>query len=170
MNDIDIVTPNMGIIARLAYQYWQRLPLHVKASLDLEDVIADTVLRVCKVSWKYSPKKAKSSTFVWTVARNYCRGILVYQQHAKRKTNGVVPYTDLIHNTRPCGTIRFLEAKEAVEWVIADASDDLRRILTRFIENRRQVKWPPSLLQELQRLTARHGATRDDFRAIFMKV
>lgn len=166
----DAVVVHLGIVTKLACSYWSRLPPHARAAIDLDDMISDAIVKLVEVAPRYKSVKAQPSTFVYTIVGNHFRCLLTHYRQQKRQATAVVPIVDMGAASAPCSRLRWLEARKAVECVLGDASDELRRELAKFFATRRFRSAHQPLIAELCRLTAKHGTTPDDFRIVFARL
>jgi DNA-directed RNA polymerase specialized sigma24 family protein len=161
----NLVDDHFGIIVKLSYRYWRYLPDSVKLYLDIDDVIVECVLAVLEKQHRYNPARGAASTFVWHIVRSHCSSI-VGRNRAKKRSAVVLPLRELRSASRPCDALQLSEAKKAVEAILADASDGLRRSLTRFLETRR-TRVQAHLQEELRMLVRKHNVTYRDLELAF---
>lgn len=159
--------PNLGLICRIAYSYWQKLPPAAKAFIDLDDMISDVVVRLVAVANRYDGTCAPT-TFVWVVASNYCKAAISYYANSKRRA-AMVPCEQAksfgCHGGLPRVELALMARK-----LLAMASPELRRELVRFSRNRRYRPLSPGLMDELRQLVRAIGANFDEFRIILRVV
>jgi hypothetical protein len=159
--------PNLGVVCRIAYSYWQKLPPAARAFMDLDDMISDVVTHLAAVANRYDGT-CSPSTFVWVVASNYCKGVLSYYASSKRRAV-VVPPEHARHIGCHGGLPR-VELALMARKLLAMASPELRRELVRFSRNRRYRPLSPGLMDELRQLVRAIGANFDEFRTILRVV
>jgi len=155
------VQDHMGIICKLAMQYWPHLPASAKVAFDLEDMIGDIALQVLRVLPKYTPERGKQSTFVWSVARGHCIYLMGYFNYKSR--NAVLTPIDVEE-------VKYLSiperpgfaSREGVEKIIERCSDDLRRALELLFKGR-LGGLSDSLKEELLRTSAKYNVHYNDF-------
>lgn len=168
MNNHEVVTENLGIIARRALFYWKNLPASVRAYYDAEDMISDVTVRVVKVASGFLSSKAKSSTWVWYIADNECKAIC-YRFGRQKRSAVTVSLDEVLTEKTPSpeDQYRKLEAKVAVERVIEYASDDLRDYISDFFSRSLRRKPRPEVAAELRHLSRRHNACFRDFQLVY---
>jgi hypothetical protein len=158
--------PNLGIVCRIAYRYWQKLPPAARAFVDLDDVISDVVTHLVAVAGHYDGT-CSPSTFVWAVASNYCKSMVSYYANSKRCA-AMVPL-EQARRVACHGGLPGVGATIMARKLLAMASPDLRRGLVRFSRNRR-YSLSPALMGELRQLVRAIGANFDEFRTILWVV
>lgn len=167
-----LVSENLGIIAKLALEYWRFLPISVASYFTVDDLIGETVLHVVQVSKSYNDQRGKSSTFVWWAAKNHCREVL--QRYSTQKRQAVTCQIDNLQISKPDNRIRVLVAKDAVERVIEFASDDARRFLAVLLHpgggQSKTVKLTEPIRDEILKLARRNGVAEEDFRVVLRSV
>ena len=159
--------PNLGIVCRIAYSYWQKLPPAARAFIDLDDMISDAVAHLVAVADRYDGT-CSPSTFVWVVASNYCKSMVSYYANSKRCA-AVVPPEHAKH-VGCHGGLPHVESVLMARKLLAMASPELRRELVRFSRNRRYCPLSPGLMDELRQLVRAIGANFDEFRTILRVV
>jgi len=171
----------IGIITKLSLRYWRKLPPHVQSFFDAEDMVSEVVLSVLVASQRYDPARAAPSTFVHCVAENHCRTLVSKHELKKRFSSEIVSFDDLqrwsrptnqvrkdIHNwSRPDRGIQCAESRMAMERLIADASENLRRALWSFFTSRQLSKFHGPELSEFRMLVAKHRISAGDLRLVF---
>lgn len=159
--DGKMIQDHMGIICKLALQYWPCLPTNAKVAFDLEDMIEDIVLQLLKALPKYSPERGKQSTFVWSVARGHC---IYLMSHFNCKSRNTIITSIDVEEARNLSTQEQpgYASREAVERVIEHSSDDLRRVLELlFNGNLGGIDGP--LVEEFRSVAKKHNACYNDF-------
>lgn len=160
------IRSHYGIIVKIANRYWYRLPPHTQAWYGKDDLVHDVVCHVVVALRKYDNRKAKASTFIYVTARNYCRQTVDYYQTRKRNAVVVELPQDVVSSF---DFSRCLNARMGVENVLADASDELRRLLAAvFGERRHRRIAAPSeaCCAELRKLACKHAVCYRDFLAV----
>lgn len=193
----EIASNHLGIIAKLSLRYWKGLPDHVKVYLDLEELIADTVLYVSIKSERYDESKAAESTFVYWLAESYLKNTVVKYRQPKYAASLVFPIDEMIavdedkpripgrlSTTLAAKTIdkvatddkhwweegQWLDSISGFEKLLQYASSSLRNALERFFQNRRFGSIPKNDLSELRDLVKQYGVSRSDFEAVLKVV
>jgi len=168
---MDLVSGNLGLIAKIAWRYWQQLPPEVRGYTDLDDMIGEIVVQVFEKQHRYRKSRGAMTTFVHTVATNHCRSKLYRLRYIKKcRTIGTQSLSDevLIATLgRSDLGIAWLRAKEPVERILADASPGLRRAFAHFL-NYRRFLFSTEDIQELKDLAKRHHASWSDVRAVLV--
>ena len=159
----DIATRHLGIIAARALYHWRRLPPSVQAGYDPEDMIGDVVLKVVRVSARYSAKRAKEVTWVWWVADNECKAIVSKYSCKKRGADKISPLPEDFQLAGPQSERRVVESRNAVERTIQFAPDAARDLLSRLLTGRVRGRVDPETVESLRQAARSQRATLGDF-------
>lgn len=162
--------PHLGIVTKVASRYWRRLPPQVAASVDIEDMISEILMKLVMVSHLYDPTRGGPSTFVWRIAENHCRVIVKRMCCLKHCPPTSVSWEDLPGFGALDGGQRFAEARTGVERLLECASTELRTAVQKFLLTREYRPWRPSLLSEIRGLTRRFGISYSDFLLVLREV
>jgi len=135
----------------------------VQAGYDPEDMIGDVVLKVVRVSARYSAKRAKEVTWVWWVADNECKGIVSYYACKKRGAEKMSPLPEDFQLAGPDRERRVVESRNAVERTIQFAPDAARDLLSRLLTGRVRGKVDPETVESLRQAARAQRATLGDF-------
>ena len=175
----DIATRHLGVIAARCLVHWRRLPPSVQAGYDPEDMIGDVVLKVVRVSTRYSAKRAKEVTWVWWVADNECKAIVSKYACKKRGADKIVqlPENEYCNpavgkeNQRCKDSILYspdrerylVESRNAVERTIQFAPDAARDLLSRLLTGRVRGHVDLETVESLRQAARSQRATLGDF-------
>ena len=175
----DIATRHLGVISQRCLYHWRRLPPSVQAGYDPEDMIGDVVLKVVKVSARYSAKRAKEVTWVWWVADNECKAIVSKYACKKRGQNLIVPMPENEYCNPAVGKEdqrrkasimsspererHLVESRNAVERTIQFAPDAARDLLSRLLTGRVRGRVDPETVESLRQAARSQRATLGDF-------
>lgn len=175
----EIAQIHLGIIVSRVAAYWKYLPQTVRNFYDLEDMVSDCVLHVIRVSHRYDPNKAKSSTWVWHVANHYCEDLrdhfqtqqYVSFEYSVQLDQPVLGDDSEQNRELPAPTDTRRVSFDAVEKVIEYGSDELLELLNDIFYRGINIrKIPEYLANEFRRLADQHSADYDDFIAVYRAV
>ena len=159
----DIATRHLGVISQRCLYHWRRLPPSVQAGYDPEDMIGDVVLKVIRVSARYSAKRAKEVTWVWWVADNECKAIVSKYACKKRGADKISPLPEDFQLAGPERERRVVESRNAVERTIQFAPDAARDLLSRLLTERVRGHVDPETVESLRQAARSQRATLGDF-------
>jgi hypothetical protein len=135
----------------------------VQAGYDPEDMIGDVVLKVVRVSARYSAKRAKEVTWVWWVADNECKAIVSKYLCKKRGADKISPLPEDFQLVGPQSERHAVESRNAVERTIQFAPDAARDLLSRLLTGRIRGRVDPETVESLRQVARSQHATLGDF-------
>lgn len=160
-----IAERHLRLIAYFAIRNWRRLPACVKSYYDADDMIADVVLHVVRVSSRYDPSVARETTWVGNVAQNRSR-YLVDRYSAKMRVADVVALDFINDLEEPFARRHLQDSRDAVERVIQYGSDGVRSLLAALlagdVETAKRLKTDVTV-RDLRRVAASCSASFADF-------
>ena len=159
----DIATRHLGVISQRCLYHWRHLPPSVQAGYDPEDMIGDVVLKVVRVSARYSAKRAKEVTWVWWVADNECKAIVSKYSCKKRGADKISPLPEDFQLVGPQSERHAVESRNAVERTIQFAPDAARDLLSRLLTGRIRGRVDPETVESLRQVARSQHATLGDF-------
>ena len=167
MSCAEIISQNKGLIHKICYSFWRAFPTHVKASIDFEDLVSGAQVRILTQAAKYDPERGAVTTWLWTVVTNYCNGERQRYQAQRRLPSD--EYQRMAAQGQPGFST---DARDALEEILANCSQELARAFDGFLRNRRFVEsqWPQPVVLEMRRLTRWYGVTRDDLHGAMVRV
>lgn len=145
------------------------MPIHVKDSVDVVDMIQGAVQAVIQALPKYNPEKSSGGTFACTVAISYFRNVLNSHNQLMRKTEGIVALEDWAGASSIDTGIKFRESRKSFEVVLQKASPSLCNAMAVFLEDRKYI-FTEYDIAELQRLSRVHNIRRKDFERVLQVV
>jgi len=146
--------------------YYRSIPQNVRNGYDLEDMIQEVTLHVVRKTDKYSPAKAKESTWVWAVANRKCLELIANFNAQKYTAGESIELSAEVINRYPTASFeRQRSAMDAVERVIEIGSDRLQDFIEGLLSGkfRHLVEIPDGISIELAETARRCAASTDDF-------
>ena len=165
------LTSDIRPIAKMAWKFWYLLPKHVQVNTDPEDLIQGALVAIVTqvVGGKYDSARGAPSTFVCTLAHNHFVNLLHSYELQKRKATGMVELEEWNGSLPTDEGVSWMESRKAVEALLRDCSDGLKRALDGLITKRR-YRFSDAQLDELRMLVVRNGVRRSDFDAVLRVV
>lgn len=122
-----LLEQHRGMVLKLAWQYWRRLPSYTKIWVDPEDLIEEAYLYILsRAQGSYDRRRAGQSTFLWTGLTNLFL-IFAMRQQTKKRFGWSVPLEELqALGKRDTGVGR-VETIDAVLKCYQQASEECRQ-------------------------------------------
>lgn len=124
-----VIAQYRGLVLKLAWMYWRKLPAAVKVWVDPDDLIEEAYVSVIRDEAKrqWDAKRGRKSTFVWTSLNSMFLNFALAQQTQKR-FGWRITLEDLacLGLGEDDKSIATLEAKQAFEKVWWASSSSLR--------------------------------------------
>jgi hypothetical protein len=80
-----VIEQYRGLVMKLAWEYWRRLPVYSKVWIDPDDLIEEAYLFILRKATKtYDKKRASQMTFLWCGIGNLFKNFANAQQTKKR--------------------------------------------------------------------------------------
>jgi DNA-directed RNA polymerase specialized sigma24 family protein len=164
---------HLGLIAQRVLHYWWMLPARVRAWYDADDMVAEVVLHVFRVSSRHDSARAKESTWVWWVATNKCKSILSHHQtlqYAACVEEELTEETaENFSSFEDVDRQRLFAACNAVERTIEAGPVGVRELLDRILNKHDAADLAPyaHVVAALRKAAADAGATLADFELVY---
>jgi hypothetical protein len=122
--DESLLAQYRGLVIKLAWQYWRRLPVSTKMWVEPEDLIEDAYLFILtRHAQTYNNKRAMRSTFLWTGIGNLFLNFALSQQTRKR-FGWPVPLEEVETMGRRDDRIQRVESVDAIIRIFNQASPE----------------------------------------------
>jgi hypothetical protein len=160
-----------GLVLKLAWEYWKKLPASVKVWVDPDDLIEEAYLYVIRHEAKgdFDPTRARKSTFLWTGISSILMNFALAQQTQKR-FGWRVSLDELLFIGRRDREIDKLEARESLRCTFEAASPGLRReMLKWFGQQKPKIPWSKEAMkmyQEFRLLADKYRLSAEDCRQL----
>jgi hypothetical protein len=173
---IPLAVKHLGIITERCSYWWKKLPPYIKFHYDLEDMIGEAVVQICRNSRVYNSEITKESTWIWHVANNFGAGKVSHfyvKRYAGRNTrlSLIIPAEENEYSSRLKEAILTLEgiiktSSEAICELISALLEDSFRTHVNKVNSKRYLEQDYDLVTQLREKFRRAGLTLDDFRLI----
>jgi len=165
------------MIAQIAFSFWQKLPPEYQSWIDVDDLIEDSCLCAMRACEKWNPKRGAPITLIHVAVSNMLRNDVLGKFFTKKRYAPVVPVDELLENgVEPAIAASYdvkLAAREAIEMLLAIASDDCRKFLadTLFSPSFRDLRqysadFVSRVISEVVSLARTVGVSDEDFRMV----
>ena len=160
-----------GLVLKLSWQYWHKLPIAVKSWVDPQDIIEEVYIYAISRAEDtynnphYKHKKANKCTFLYTGINNLLLNFAACHQTQKR-FGWSIPLEEIEHMGKRDETLSDIEAREALHVIYKQASDELKEYIQAWFGARRpRMKWSlesRQIYREFRDLALQQRLTRDD--------
>lgn len=161
-----LVVSHLELITKICWKYWSRMPPSLHAYMDIEDLIGECCLLVVSRQHRYKQCRGASGAFVQRIVQNHCLTLLTSHHLKKRRVRAFIYFSEPeLANILPSYSdegVRWLLAKEPMEQIIRDASDNLRRHFSDFLHTRNFRRFTKQDIAELQKLARHHHLSPSD--------
>jgi len=156
------------------HRWYGLLPASVKAFYEHGDMVNDVILHLRQKQRHYdASKKVKMCTWVFYVAHNHCRDIVV--KHQRQKRNGItVEIADpaVSDQLSQESFLRKRQAVSVIERAIELGSDGCKDLIEALLSGQFEHKCDlpahaKAAIAELQAIAKRINATADDFLLVY---
>lgn len=170
---LEVLEKFKGLVLKLSWQYWKRLPQHTKVWVDPDDLIEDAYLYVLsRAADTYDKEKASRCTFLWVGVNNLLLNFAMSQQ-TKKRFGWNVPVEELEVIGKPDPSVAGMEARDALNKIYNEASDELKKEMQNWfgpIRPRLRTKRVHENRREFLALATKHRLTEDDCRHLMGSV
>ena len=162
-----------GTIVNRTLHFWRALPPRVQCTYEVEDMIADVMVGVCRKYHTFDPKKSSVHTWVYRVATCVCMDIMDYHtNHIRNAPVASLGSEDYDQSSDPALTDHRLQeadivnAKSVFERILQFSSASVSDLLDSVFFKRVTRTPTDAELDELRALVAQHNAVPEDFRIV----
>lgn len=166
-----VIEQYRGLVWKLAWQYWWRLPVQAKCWVDPDDLIEDAYLYVLTTVAKgtYDRRRGGKTTFLWVGVNNLLLNFALSLQ-AKKRVGWVVSLEELHAVAKADRELGRVEAEEALNRTYRDASVSLKKEMKNWFgpgkPKVRRSKEAKGLQGEFLDLARRNRLTAQDCREL----